>query len=175
MNDHPNKHIREAVDYALDRGWRLRKARGRTSGAFSSVPTQPGTDAAGRSSPLPEFQNTTLARSAAWSTSAPTSPKARRSDVQTYTFSVILGDQTEMTEDLAEALAAAGCDDGLAGSCGGVAAVIFDRQAESLEQAVRSAIADVQKAGCRAAWVKIEPHDLGSPAPAGTNTGHGKQ
>jgi hypothetical protein len=26
MNDHPNKHIREAVDYALVHGWRLRKA-----------------------------------------------------------------------------------------------------------------------------------------------------
>ena len=26
MNDHPNKHIRAAVDYALDHGWRLRKA-----------------------------------------------------------------------------------------------------------------------------------------------------
>ncbi|MGO8750846.1 MAG: hypothetical protein ACLQNE_33260 [Thermoguttaceae bacterium] len=25
MNDHPNNHIRGAVDYALDRGWRLRK------------------------------------------------------------------------------------------------------------------------------------------------------
>jgi hypothetical protein len=89
--------------------------------------------------------------------------------VQTYTFTVILGDQTEMTEDLAEALAAAGCDDGLAGSSGGVAAVIFDRQAESLEQAVHSAIADVQKAGCHAAWVKIEPQDLAAAAPAGSS------
>ena len=26
MNDHPNKHIREAVDYALEHGWMLRKA-----------------------------------------------------------------------------------------------------------------------------------------------------
>ena len=26
MNDHPNKHIREAVDYALEHGWTLRKA-----------------------------------------------------------------------------------------------------------------------------------------------------
>jgi hypothetical protein len=59
--------------------------------------------------------------------------------MRTYTFTVILGDQTEMTEDLAEALAAAGCDDGLAGSSGGACAVIFDREAESLEQAVRSA------------------------------------
>jgi O-acetyl-ADP-ribose deacetylase (regulator of RNase III) len=91
--------------------------------------------------------------------------------MQTYTFSVILGDQTEMTEDLTEALAAAGCDDGLAGSSGGVAAVIFDRAAESLEQAVRSAIADMQKAGCRAAWVRIEPQDLTAAAPASASMG----
>ena len=85
--------------------------------------------------------------------------------MQIYTFTVILADHTEMTEDLAEALVAAGCDDGLAGSSGGVAAVIFDRERESLEEAVRSAIADVEKAGCRAAWVKIEPQDLVAAAP----------
>ncbi|MDR3234483.1 MAG: hypothetical protein LBT46_12615 [Planctomycetaceae bacterium] len=28
MNNHPNKEIREAVDYALERRWRLRKGRG---------------------------------------------------------------------------------------------------------------------------------------------------
>jgi hypothetical protein len=95
--------------------------------------------------------------------------------MQTYTFTVILGEQTEMTEDLAEALAAAGCDDGLAGSSSGVAAVIFDREAESLEQAVRSAIADVEKAGCRAAWVKIEPQDLAGAAPAGARSAPGTQ
>jgi O-acetyl-ADP-ribose deacetylase (regulator of RNase III) len=85
--------------------------------------------------------------------------------MQTYTFTVIMGDQTEMTEELTEALAAASCDDGLAGSSGGVAAVIFDREAKSLEEAVRSAIADVQKAGCRAVWVKIEPQNLVGAAP----------
>jgi hypothetical protein len=26
VNDHPNRHIREAIDYALQRGWRLKKA-----------------------------------------------------------------------------------------------------------------------------------------------------
>lgn len=78
----------------------------------------------------------------------------------TYTFSVILGDVTEMTEDLAEALVASGCDDGMPGSSSGVASVLFDRQADCFEQALRSAIADVQKAGCRVAWVKIEPEDL---------------
>lgn len=95
--------------------------------------------------------------------------------MQNYTFTVILGDQTEMTEDLAEALAVAGCHDGLAGSSGGVAMVIFDREADSLEQAVRSAIADVQKAGCRAAWIKIEPQDLAGATPAGAGTAAGKQ
>jgi len=94
--------------------------------------------------------------------------------MQTYTFTVVLGGQTEMTEDLAEALAAAGCDDGLAGSSNGVASVIFDREAESFEQAVRSAIADVQKAGCHVAWVKIEPEDLAGAAPAGETTTAGQ-
>jgi len=29
MNDHPNKHIRDVVDYALEHGWTLRKAGSR--------------------------------------------------------------------------------------------------------------------------------------------------
>jgi hypothetical protein len=29
MNDHPNKHIRQAVDYALEHGWSLKKAGAR--------------------------------------------------------------------------------------------------------------------------------------------------
>ncbi|MDP6110490.1 MAG: hypothetical protein QGF00_19040 [Planctomycetota bacterium] len=28
MADHPNKHIREAIDYAENRGWRVQKAGG---------------------------------------------------------------------------------------------------------------------------------------------------
>jgi len=29
MNNHPNKHIRAAIDYALEHGWRLRKSGAR--------------------------------------------------------------------------------------------------------------------------------------------------
>lgn len=82
----------------------------------------------------------------------------------TYHFTVILAGVDEMSEDLAEALFEAGCDDGSPWSSGGVAAIGFDREAESFEQAVRSAIADVQKAGCHVAWVKIEPDDLAGTA-----------
>jgi hypothetical protein len=86
--------------------------------------------------------------------------------VAIYRFTVILGGLREVSDELADALFEAGCDDGSPWSSEGVAAVAFDREAESFEQAVRSATADVQKAGCRVAWVKIEPEDLGQPGPA---------
>ena len=88
----------------------------------------------------------------------------------TYRFTVILAGLEEISDDLAEALFEAGCDDGSPWSSEGVAAVGFDREAESFEQAVRSAIADVQKAGCHVAWVKIEPEDLVDAIPAGNAT-----
>jgi hypothetical protein len=89
----------------------------------------------------------------------------------TYRFSVILANLAEISDDLADALFEAGCDDGSPWSSQGVGAVNFDREAESFEQAVRSAIADVQKAGCHVAWVKIEPQDLAESTAAGSVTG----
>ncbi|MEN6450842.1 MAG: hypothetical protein ABFC96_10140 [Thermoguttaceae bacterium] len=74
-----------------------------------------------------------------------------------YEFTVILANLDEMTTELAEALFAAGCDDGHPWSSDGVAAITFDRHADSLIAAVRSAIADVQKAGCTVRKVEIEP------------------
>ena len=88
----------------------------------------------------------------------------------TYRFTVILAGIGEISDDLAEALFEAGCDDGSPWSSQGVAAVGFDREAESFEQAVHSAIADVQKAGCHVAWVKIEPEDLVESTSAGDVT-----
>ena len=73
-----------------------------------------------------------------------------------YEFTVILANRDVMTTDLAEVLFVAGCDDGHPWSSDGVAAVTFDREADSLESAIRSAIADVQKAGCVVDCVKIE-------------------
>jgi hypothetical protein len=77
-----------------------------------------------------------------------------------YAFTVILADQTEITEDLAEALVEAGCDDASPRSSEGIVAIDFDRDAESLERAIRFAIADAQKAGCRVARVEIEAEAL---------------
>jgi hypothetical protein len=72
-----------------------------------------------------------------------------------YDFTLVLTPGTDLTEDLAEALFEAGCDDGSPGSCEGVVAIDFHREAGSLEAAIRSAIASVQKAGCTVARAEI--------------------
>jgi hypothetical protein len=73
-----------------------------------------------------------------------------------YEFIVVLKDLQVIDDDLAEALYEAGCDDGSPFSSSGVAAVGFSREAESLEAAIRSAVADVQKTGCTVQRVEIE-------------------
>ena len=75
-----------------------------------------------------------------------------------YEFSLILKEGTEITEELADKLFDAGCDDGTPGTFCGTPYISFHRDAESLESAIRSAVADVQKAGCVVERVQIE-HD----------------
>jgi hypothetical protein len=77
-----------------------------------------------------------------------------------YDFTVVLSKGTELTDDLADALFAAGCDDGSPGSCEGVVSIDFHREADCLDSAIRSAIADVQKAGCTVARLEMEPEAL---------------
>ena len=73
-----------------------------------------------------------------------------------YQFTVVLAGQDVMTADMAESLYAAGCDDGHPWSSEGVAAITFDREADCLESAIRSAVADVQKARFTVKRVEIE-------------------
>ena len=75
-----------------------------------------------------------------------------------YDFTLILARDTEFSAELADRLFEAGCDDGSPGTCCGVVSIDFHREAESLESAIRSAVADVMKAGCVAERVQIE-HD----------------
>ena len=73
-----------------------------------------------------------------------------------YDFTLILTASLELTDDLADALFAAGCDDGTPGSCHGVFSIDFHREAMSLEEAMRSAIEDVRAAGYEEARAAIE-------------------
>jgi hypothetical protein len=72
-----------------------------------------------------------------------------------FEFTLILKGDHELSEEMADALFAAGCDDGTPGTCEGVASMDFHREADSLEAALRSAIADVQKAGYEVGYVKM--------------------
>ena len=65
---------------------------------------------------------------------------------KTYGFSVVLTKPTLSAEEC-DALYEAGCDDGTIVTRSRVTFIAFDRKADSLEQAIRSATADVRAAG----------------------------
>lgn len=77
--------------------------------------------------------------------------------MEKYEFRVTLAGVEEVTEEISNALYEAGCDDGTPFSSEGVAAVGFTREANSLEEAIRSAIANIQNAGFSVARVE-SPH-----------------
>ena len=76
--------------------------------------------------------------------------------MKTYQFDVVLKDAPEISDDLADKLFAAGCDDGTPTSCEGVAWIHFDREAATLEQAIRSSVAQVQAAGLLVSKVELD-------------------
>jgi hypothetical protein len=76
--------------------------------------------------------------------------------MNTYDFTLILSGPTELTDDLAEKLFAAGCDDATPGSSGGIVSLDFGREAGDLESAIRSAIANVASAGYVVSRVEID-------------------
>ena len=73
-----------------------------------------------------------------------------------YDFTVVLKGAPELTEQLADDLFAAGCDDGSPGMCCGITSIDFHRDAPSLEHAIRSAIANVTAAGCIVERIEID-------------------
>jgi hypothetical protein len=77
-------------------------------------------------------------------------------------FSLILSGITEVTDEAADALYEAGCDDGSFASRDGIAFVMFHRKAGSLNEAVNSAIADVKKAGFGV--IRVETEDANTVA-----------
>jgi hypothetical protein len=85
--------------------------------------------------------------------------------VKTYAFDVVLKDVSEVTDDQADVLFAAGCDDGTPATCDGVTWIHFDREAASLEEAIRSAVAQIQAAGFRVSKVELDADSAVSLGP----------
>ena len=61
-----------------------------------------------------------------------------------YAFTLRLSGFDELTEEIENCLFTAGCDDALLGIHAGSPYLSFDREADSLEEAIHSAIKDVQ-------------------------------
>jgi hypothetical protein len=76
-----------------------------------------------------------------------------------HEFTVILASPEE-SEDDSTRLYEAGCADGSIGTSDGVTRIDFHRRAHSLEEAIRSAIGNVQAAGFHVAHVLIEPESI---------------
>jgi hypothetical protein len=76
--------------------------------------------------------------------------------MKTYEFDVVLKNVSEVTDEQADALFAAGCDDGTPVGCNGIAWIHFDREAVSLEEAIRSAVEQVRAAGFSVSKVELE-------------------
>ena len=77
-----------------------------------------------------------------------------------YEFTAYLANETEITEEAANALFDAGCDDASPASSGGVVWMMFHREASDLESAIRSAVADVQQAGYRIERIELDCNAL---------------
>ncbi|HTN74847.1 MAG TPA: hypothetical protein VL096_06355 [Pirellulaceae bacterium] len=77
-----------------------------------------------------------------------------------YEFTLILTGSPELTDDLCDALFAAGCDDATPSESCGVTKMVFHRVADSLEVAIRSAIANVEAAGCQVERLEMDNHAL---------------
>ena len=80
--------------------------------------------------------------------------------MNTYNFTLVLGNSPRIDEDIANRLFEAGCGDALVGVRYGVSILEFDREAASFHDAVTSAVADVQRADQRLGVDRIEPEDL---------------
>ena len=75
--------------------------------------------------------------------------------MKSYDFKLVLAGVSDVTDDQGDALFVAGCDDGTIVSREGEVFVRFSRESGSLEQAINSAAADVQRAGFRVDHVEV--------------------
>jgi hypothetical protein len=76
-----------------------------------------------------------------------------------YEFSLILT-VPELTDEGADKLFEAGCDDASILTRDGVTRLQFDRHAANLDEALASAIQSVERAGLAVARVEIERHEI---------------
>jgi hypothetical protein len=76
--------------------------------------------------------------------------------MKTYQFEVFLQNVPQVSDEQADALFAAGCGDGTPTTCNGLTWIHFDRQAATLEEAIRSAVTQVASVGFVVTKVELD-------------------
>jgi hypothetical protein len=84
--------------------------------------------------------------------------------LKTYEFDIILMEMSEVTDEQADVLFAAGCDDGTPACSNGMAWIHFDREAPSLEEAIQSAVMQIRSAGFTASKAELDVASMIVPA-----------
>ena len=77
---------------------------------------------------------------------------------QEYEFTLTLSGVQELTREVLDAFYETGCDDALIGFRDGVAYADFCREADSRQEALQSAIRDVEATGAKVE--RVEPDEL---------------
>ena len=80
--------------------------------------------------------------------------------MKTFDFKVVLAGKDDLSEDDAEKLFEAGCDDGTPGVSNEVALIHFSRNATSFQEAIVTAKADIERAGFEVARVEIGASEI---------------
>jgi hypothetical protein len=84
-------------------------------------------------------------------------PMGRKTEMdKMHGFTLILDGVPDLTEEVANRLFEAGCDDALPLWRDGIVSLGFDRTAPSLREAITSAIRDIESAGVGARVVRVE-------------------
>ena len=77
-----------------------------------------------------------------------------------WPFTITIQDLAEFTDAQSDALYEAGCSDGTLCSSSGSAYIHFDRESDSLEKAIRTAIADINSTGLEIDHIEINREEL---------------
>jgi hypothetical protein len=75
--------------------------------------------------------------------------------MRSYDFKIVLADVSSISDSQSDCLYEAGCDDGTIVCRNGVVSVRFLRESPTLEAAINSAAADVERAGFRVEHVEV--------------------
>jgi len=95
--------------------------------------------------------------------------------MKTYPFTLVLSGPTDLSEDLEDRFFEAGCDDALLNFRDGVLYIDFDRETESMQETILSAILDVVSADSGIRVVRVEPDELVTASEIVERTGRSRE